>query len=57
MIKARIVKERHGLYHGEIYNDKVGKWKQITDSCYTKWGARRLIYKYIKDEIIEEIEV
>lgn len=56
-MKARIVKEIYGLYHGEIYNDKAGLWKQVTDSCYTKWGARRLIYKYIKKEITEEFEV
>lgn len=53
-MKARIVKPQM-MYYGEVYVN--GKWKTVTEPCYTEWGAMLKLKKWKKENIPNEFEL
>lgn len=48
-MRGRIHKNcSHGLYWGQIYNDKRKEWENVTMSSITAWGCRRALQKWAK---------
>lgn len=58
-MKARIYHPcKHGLYWGQLYNEKRKCWDSVTLSCFTRGGAKRALKRYVKKELeFEEFEI
>lgn len=52
-MKARISGKRGTMYYGEVLIE--GRWKIVTDPCYTKFGARLQLKRWVKAYIGFEI--
>lgn len=53
-MRARIVKPQM-MYYGEVYVN--GKWKTVTEPCYTECGAKLKLKKWKKENIPNEFEL
>lgn len=64
-MKARIVQDNCGYYAGEVYGTwsnvllqtKQKRWRRVTSSCITAWGAKRELEKWKKKNCPEEFEI
>ena len=46
-----------GLYWGQIYNEEYKYWKNVTPSCFTKWGVKKELEKWKRKHCPEEFEI
>ena len=64
-MKARIIQNDCGYYVGEVYGDwsnsflqtKWTGWNKVTNSCITKFGAKRELEKWKRNNYPEEFEI
>jgi len=57
-MRARIYQPcKNGLYWGQVYDEKLKIWKNVTLSCFTEWGAKRELEKWRKKNYPKEFEI
>ena len=64
-MKARIIQDSCGYYVGEVYgtwenwllDTKWTGWDKVTSRCITKWGAKRELKKWKRQNCPEEFEL
>ena len=57
-MRARINQPcKNGLYWGQVYDEKRKRWKDVTLSCFTRWGAKRELEKWKRQNCPEEFEL
>ena len=57
-MKVRIYQpHKNGLCWGQIYDEQLKFWKTVTISCFTKWGAKRELEKWKKQNHSQEFEI
>lgn len=57
-MRARIYQPyKDGLYCGQIYDEELKCWKQVTEGCFTESGAKKQLKKWKKRKYPEEFEI
>lgn len=54
-MRARIHQNcRHGLYWGQVFDEKKGRWESVTLSYITRAGAMKALKRWAKQHRKEE---
>lgn len=57
-MKARIYQpSKYGMYYRQIFDDKYKRWKTVTPLCLTKWGVKRELANWKRQNYPEEMEI
>ena len=57
-MKVRVYQPyKNGLCWGQIYDEQLKIWKNVTISCFTEWGAKRELAKWKKQNHPQEFEI